>query len=166
MDALRASPTAALYKRRPEKLVFFTRVLSLWALQRRSKNRARGISSSARRPKRHRTPLICCARSRALDSRALARNSTYQSSRTAAATRATPFFRRPFRRFPGLFPRGRGFVHLSLVSAGRHARQSLTNSARPPTAALAPARCSTKGPQGMYCFQLSHFCMKFGACCL
>ena len=73
---LRASPAATLYKRCVKNQCFL-HALPFRTLQRRRKNRAHGISSSAHGPKRHRAPLICCARFRALDSRARACYSTY-----------------------------------------------------------------------------------------
>ena len=75
------------------------------------------------------------------------------------------FFRRPFRRFPGLTSHRGGFLDLPLVTTARRVRQS-TDKQRPTAhCRSAPARCSTKCPQSMYCFDLT-FLYEFGACCL
>ena len=115
----------------------FLRALSLRVLQWKRKNRARGISSSARGLKRHRASLICCAAlARWTLERSLATSPT-PSSRGASTARATW---RPFRRFPGISPRRGGFLRLSLVTAAPRARRSSNEQRAAACYRSAPAR--------------------------
>ena len=68
--------------------------------------------------------------------------------RTAAAARAP---RRPFRRFPGLSPRARASAPSPPSPAGARAPPSSEEQRPSARCRAAPARCSTKRLQGMYC---------------